>query len=244
MGYGVATTQIALALNTLGHNVAWWFIGGVEHDPAYKFAIDKMVRNQESFDLYAPGLRIWHQFDMAEHIGRGIRCGLPIFELDEFTPREIHHLDSLDKIFVCSHWAMNVVNNALPYRNRDTYVTPLGVNRMVFNETIGSPQSGWTTFINVGKWEYRKGHDVLIEAFNKAFEPRDRVRLWMMNDNPFLPPEMTAAWHQKYTATKMGRQVSFIPRERSHARVAAIMGDSNCGIFPARAEGWNLNYSK
>lgn len=240
MGYGVTGLQLALALNRLDHNVAWWFIGPTEFDPEYKTVIDRMVRNCEFFDVSAPSLKVWHQFEMASRIGRGVNCGLPIFELDEFTQREIHHLDSLDKIFVCSRWAMNVVNNMLPHRSRDTYITPLGVDRLIFNETIGCPQKGWVTFLNIGKWEVRKGHDILIDAFNKAFEQRDRVRLWMMNDNPHLSPAANKEWRDKYTNTKMSSHISFLERVRSQAEVAEIMGDAHCGVFPARAEGWNL----
>lgn len=240
LGYGVATTQLALSLDELGHNIAWWFIGPHEFDDCYKFQIDKMIRNQELFQYNAPSIKIWHQFDLASRIGTGIHCGMPIFELDRLTQREAHHLNSLDKIFVCSHWAMDVVNHTLPRRSADTYVIPLGVNRSIFNETIGSPQPGWTTFLAVGKWEVRKGHDVLIEAFNKAFTPRDRVRLWMMTHNPLISDELNKEWENKYKNTKMGAQISFIPREQSQSGVAAIMGDANCGVFPAKAEGWNL----
>ena len=240
MGYGVAGTQFAVTLRSLGHKVAWWPIGHVSHDDEYKIAVNSMIANQDFFNINAPSLRIWHQFDMAQIIGRGIHCGMPIFELDKFTSRELHHLDTLDKIFVNSHWAMTVVNNNLPNRIRSTYVTPLGVNRSTFNEFVGAPQVGWTTFLNVGKWELRKGHDVITQAFNKAFEPRDKVRLWMMNDNPFLTPAQTKAWQDSYIDTKMGRQVSFLPRVDSSLKVAQVMGDADCGVFPARAEGWNL----
>jgi len=240
LGYGVAGIQLALALNRLGHEVAWWFIGPSYYDDCYAPLIERMTRNQESYDASAPSLRIWHQFDMASRIGHGIHCGMPIFELDELTAREKHHLDALNKIFVCSRWAMGVVNRGLPHRIRDTYVVPLGVEREIFNESVGEPQKGWTTFLNVGKWEVRKGHDILIEAFNQAFTPRDRVRLWMMNYNTHLPAETNQEWQAKYTNTKMGKQVSFLPRVQSARDVAKIMGDADCGVFPARAEGWNL----
>lgn len=240
LGYGIATLNLALALRKLNHQVAWWPIGQPTSDPAHHGEVMRMINAQEFFDPNAPSVKIWHQFDMAQHVGRGPRCGMPIFEVTEFNRREKHHLDSLDKILVNSHWAMQVVNMNLPLRVRDTFVSPLGVDRTIFHENVGQPQRLWTTFLNIGKWEKRKGHDLLTIAFNKAFEPRDRVRLWMMNDNPFLKPEDTAKWHDLYKNTKMGNAISFLPRVATTEEVAKVMSEADCGVFPARAEGWNL----
>jgi glycosyltransferase involved in cell wall biosynthesis len=62
----------------------------------------------------------------------------------------------------------------------------------------------------------------------------------MMNYNTHLSAEDNEAWQQRYATTKMGKQVSFLPRVKSTLEVAKVMGDVDCGVFPARAEGWNL----
>lgn len=243
MGYGVTGLQLIIALNRLGYNISLWPIGNMNAAQNYHTTLQDMVNNQGTFDATAPSLKIWHQFDMAAGIGRGARIGFPIFELDTFTQRELNHLNSLDKIFVCSHWAMNIVAKHLPDRLRDIYVVPLGVDRDVFNSSIGNdPHPGWTTFINIGKWEIRKGHDILAEAFSKAFSPKQRVRLWMMNSSPFLNETQTNNWQELYNKTVMGRagKVHFIPRASSQTGVAKLMSECHCGVFPARAEGWNL----
>ena len=64
------------------------------------------------------------------------------------------------------------------------HVIPLGVDRGIFTETVSNRSE--TIFFNCGKWEFRKGHDFIVEAFNEAFEPSDDVELWLMCDNPFL----------------------------------------------------------
>jgi len=114
---------------------------------------------------------------------------------------------------------------------------PLGVDTSVFKS--GIPTRGPnrpTIFYNCGKWEVRKGHDILIEAFKKAFTPQDNVELWMMCDNPFNTPDENAYWLNKYKHD----QVRIINRVESHKEVYNIMSQVDCGIFPARAEGWNL----
>jgi hypothetical protein len=150
-------------------------------------------------------------------------------------------MSKMDGLCVCSKWASEIVLKDLGVQNApSTHVIPLGVDRNIFHENIGKPDDNWTTFINIGKWEYRKGHDKIIEAFNIAFEPKDRVRLWMMNGNPFIDCEKTKSWQSLYKNSKMGDKVNFLPRVNKQEEVALIMSEADCGVFPSRAEGWNL----
>jgi glycosyltransferase involved in cell wall biosynthesis len=242
LGYGVVGTQLPLAISRLGHSVTLWPIGNIQAENKYYEELAPLIKNQSYFNDIAPSLRIWHQFDMGSSIGRGTRIGMPIFELDAFNSQERHHLRSLDKIFVCSEWAKKVVEYQI--KNPGNYpkkvcVVPLGVDTNTFY-LHGTSKNLCTIFINIGKWEYRKGHDILVKAFSAAFEPNDNVRLWMMNDNPFLSPEQTEDWHKLYATSKMGHKIAFLPRVRTQAVLANVMADADCGVFPSRAEGWNL----
>ena len=93
--------------------------------------------------------------------------------------------------------------------------------------------------MNIGKWSINKGHDILIDIFNEAFPNGEAVCLWMMNDNPFLTEQETAEWQSLYK-NKLGDKVEFLPRVRTQAEVANVMNSVDCGIFPSRAEGANL----
>lgn len=238
MGYGIAGRGIVQGFKELEHDISLFPIGQIEFEDEEKEWIQKCIQNQESYDIYADSIRLYHQFDLAQHIGFGYFWGFPIFELDQFTKRELHHMSSCDGLIVCSKWAKKILEDAGIIRY--IKVAPLGVERSIFNENVGSPDSSWTTFINIGKWEKRKGHDILAQAFHAAFEPKDRVRLWMMNDNPFLTPSMTKDWHRQYKEGKMGDKVTFVPRVPTRLAVASIMSRADCGVFPSRAEGWNL----
>ena len=240
LGYGVVGLNLAKELNKIT-NVSLFPIGNIdvstEEDAV---AIKACVENQESFIAKSPCLRVWHQFSMAEQIGNGLRAGFPIFELDYFNEKERHHLNSLDKIFVCSQWAKEVVVNMVGDRFvYDCHVSPLGVDRTIFNESHSST-GDITCFINIGKWEYRKGHDILVEAFNRAFEPEDNVQLNMMNHNPFLNAEQEREWVSLYKNSKLGSKINIIPRVQTHEEVAQVMKRMDCGVFPSRGEGWNL----
>ena len=245
LGYGVAGLNITKQLSKIC-DVSLFPIGNPEATTQEDAdVLQECVNNQESFDAKSPCLRIWHQFSMAEQIGNGLRCGFPIFELDKFNKKELHHLNSLDKIFVCSEWAKEVVVSQLynSYKRLDlsynVHVAPLGVDRQIFSV---KDDDEWpeTRFVNIGKWEYRKGHDILSEAFNKAFEPEDNVSLYMMNHNPFLNSEQEREWVDLYSNSKLSDKIEFIPRVQTHKQVADVMSQIDCGVFPSRAEGWNL----
>jgi glycosyltransferase involved in cell wall biosynthesis len=241
LGYGVASTNLLLALDRLGVEVSLWPIGPIEADVENHHFIKQAINNQQYYDPTAVSLRIWHQFDLAQHIGKGRHIGFPIFELDKFSDRERHSMACMDELFVPSKWAAQVVKQQeLPC---STHVIPLGVDRGIFNETLcrkHTPDPHWTTFLNVGKWEYRKGHDVLIRAFSKAFTKKDRARLWLMTQNPFLSETQADYWRRLCEESPLRYLISVVCRTEHHYNVARIMATADCGVFPARAEGWNL----
>ena len=190
-------------------------------------------------DVYNGGdtLKIWHQHGLHESvICGGIYTGFPIFELNQFTTTEKRSMRHCDRLFVCSHWAKEVVESQLP---NPVKVVPLGVDRNIFNEhdNKSRPQ---TVFFNCGKWEIRKGHDLLALAFNAAFNREDNVELWMMCDNPFIGEAGNADWINRYKRSTLGDKIRFIPRQKTHRDVYNIIRQVDCGVFPARAEGWNL----
>lgn len=218
--------------------------------------IQTAINNQDIYDPKAPSIKIWHQNNLAESIGGGQRIGFPIFELDTFNPREKHHLQSLDKIFVCSEWAKGIV-----YQNgitTPTYIVPLGVDRSIFNENIIVPDMATnylidkkcdninkdtTIFLHMGKWEVRKGADKIVEWFNAAFNELDNVHLIMACHNPFPDKngnEVNTGWERLYKNSRLGRKITVLSRLQTQKDVAALMKFADCGVFPARAEGWNL----
>ena len=251
LGYGVTGLNIVKALSKLT-DVALWIIGETHQTSGiYDSSIKLQVTNQEDaevcknalqnatlFDHTKPCLKIWHQHDMAQFVGSGKHVGFPIFELDTFNDLERHHLRSVDELFVCSHWAKEIIEtNDIKVK---TNVIPLGVDASIFQFQPLKPsdidKKEKTIFFNCGKWEIRKGHDVLIKAFKKAFDATDNVELWMLCQNPFNTPEEEAQWKLLYNHPK----IRIIPRVNTQEEVYNIMQKVDCGVFPSRAEGWNL----
>ena len=241
LGYGVAGLNILKALQ-VEHNVALHMMGQPQvTNQADADAVKQGLEAAQMFDPQAPCVKIWHQNQMAERIGSGKFIGFPIFELDTFNDLERHHLSSCDKLFVCSNWAAKVCCEQLSHNYRGDLiedkvsVVPLGVDAELFSPAPAR-QDDKTIFFNCGKWEIRKGHDILIQAFKKLTEEHDNVELWMMCSNPFNSEEENAKWHQLYNHPR----VRIIPRAETQAEVYNIMSQVDCGVFPSRGEGWNL----
>ena len=149
LGYGLTGFNIVKSFYEDGRRVALWVLGQPEAHPSFHPMIKECLENAKMPDFQAPCLRIWHQFDMSHFTGSGEKIGFPIFELDTFTEQEKHHLSSLDKIFVCSQWAKNIITeNGIKV---DTRVIPLGVDSNIFLRSASSRKN--TIFFNCGKWD-------------------------------------------------------------------------------------------
>lgn len=239
LGYGISSLNVVKELSK-DNNISLFMIGQPQvTNQEDADTISKCIKNAQMFDSNAPCIKIWHQHDMAQFAGRGKRIGFPIFELDKFNDVEKHQLESLDIIFVCSDWAKGVVLKNIKTTESKVTVIPLGVDCSIFKPSE-MPKDSPTRFFNCGKWEIRKGHDVLIDIFNSAFNEEDNVELFMMCENPFCTEQEQKEWINLYKNSKLGSKIHIIPRQNTQQEVYNIMSQTHCGIFPARAEGWNL----
>ena len=94
--------------------------------------------------------------------------------------------------------------------------------------------------MNNGKWEWRKGHDFLLQAFCNAFGPGDNFMLKLLCRNYVLSDEANDSWANIFLGSRIGTRVQLVPRLPTQSQVAALLAGCDCGVFPSRAEGWNL----
>lgn len=237
LGYGNVGVNILNELVNLDVEVSLFPIGKIACHPRYSDNVKKALENSKRFDKNAPCVKIWHQHDLATFVGKGMHVGFPIFELDNFRDMEKHHLKSCDRLFVCSQWAKDIIRKRIG-EDIPVHVIPLGVNSEVFQPKVSRRKP--TIFLNVGKWEKRKGHDILHTIFKSAFSNstylRKDVELWMMCDNPFIDEKTKKHWEAPYSR----HNIRILPRVESDTQVAEIMQQADCGIFLSRGEGWNL----
>jgi glycosyltransferase involved in cell wall biosynthesis len=200
-----------------------------------KISIDR----QNNFNRKAPCYKVWQQHDLfTRTVGDSKYGALSFFEIDKVLPKEKAGYSLLDTIFVPSSWAKDIlINNGI---KNEIVVCPQGVDTNIFNNTnTPTDKPNTYTFVNIGKWELRKGHDILVEIFNNAFDENDDVELWMINHNPFLNADQHKWWEKFYKNTKLGNKIRTFPRLPTQQDLAKVLSYTDCGVFPSRAEGWN-----
>jgi glycosyltransferase involved in cell wall biosynthesis len=146
---------------------------------------------------------------------------------------------------IASRWGEGIIRKEIPGRSKDSVaVVPLAADRSIFapravvNKLAQLPA---TKFFCAGKFEPRKAQDRLIEAFNLAFTPADDVLLMLNCDNMLCDKAYNDRWHNDAKSTPMGAKIYFVePRPGTQAVLAEWMLSVDCGVFPSRAEGWNL----
>ena len=236
LGYGVAGKNICKAMSSIGYKASLFPISQPNFSSQEEAdTFGPMLRQSQTFDKNAPCLKVWHEFSMAERIGKGRMLGFPFFEINKFDSQRKHHLSSCDDVLVASKWAQEIVNNEVP--SAKTHVVPLGVDTNLFKSAEKKLNKDKFVFFNCGKWEKRKGHDILLLLFQEAFKNENDVELWMMCENPFLPPQEAAKWTSAYASDP---RVRLIPRVNTQQDMVPILQNVDCGVFPSRAEGWNL----
>jgi glycosyltransferase involved in cell wall biosynthesis len=237
-GYGITSYNIYKQLRN-NVDITLFPISNVVMDDIDNEIISDDIRKQSSYNPDNPCLKIWHQFDMASRVGKKDFYGFTFFEIDRLNDTEIHMLNQLEGILVASDWAKQILQNNnihIPIS-----VCPLGIDPDIFNNNVNNlvKKENKYIFINIGKWEIRKGHDILVDIFNMAFNEEDNVELWMLNYNPFLTQEENLAWMSLYKNSKLNKKIKVFPRIPRHEDLAKFIALGDCGIFPARAEGWN-----
>lgn len=242
-GYGIVSTNIIKELVNANKNISLFPIGSPQVSNRVDYdIIENLLKNKyNNFNPDAAYIKIWHQFDLFTRIGKGKYFAFPFFELDTFNDVEKLSLSVPDCIVVPTKWAKDIIeDNGI---KTTTVVVPLGVDQSIFNATnipaLSFKDPNKYVFLNIGKWEIRKGHDILVELFNTAFPYEKDVELWLLaseNTNSYSTAEEIEKWKAKYDNPR----IRLFTGADSQKDIATLMGNCDCGIYPSRAEGWNL----
>jgi len=217
--------------------------GAIEAYPEDHEVIRQCLQNAATLDYNAPSVRLWHQFALTPHAGRGLKAGWPIFELDTFNDLEKLHLSGQDRLLVCSEWAKDVISrNSI---NVPTYVVPLGVDTDIFHPNYHTSyasdhNSKNTAFYMVGKQEERKALSFILECFEAAFDETDNVELHMLWFNRLFTEKQRDEWVRYYKKSRLAGKIEMYDWQPTQRDVAAIISNLDCGLFVSRAEGWDL----
>lgn len=254
LGYGIFTRGIAKGLYDIGYiNFHLNPIGqiGLESNED----VEMIQRNSQiSWSRQNDAVAIWHEFDLSRFSGKRL-FAFPIFETTEFVQAGKSYLSQMDGILVASRWAKEVVqqntNNSVP-----VYVAPGGCELMDSEAIRNTKQNSVFTFLSIGKLEERKGHFDLMQAYFNGFSDfRAETRLLLHCFNPldkdFLPKvhkmlvslgaNVRKSVSNNCLIAQKNKAIIEIPMGRlSRENLFQLFKFSHIGVFPAKAEGWNL----
>jgi glycosyltransferase involved in cell wall biosynthesis len=270
--------QVTFQLVTKGINVCVIPRGQIsrpelqgEHITSLDGTLLDAISLQDEMRFDAPSVGLWHAHDMSQFCGDQ-RVGYTVWETTGLTNREIHHLHQMEYVAVPSTWHKKVLTEKfMPVFGQEwkekCLVWPEGVDHTFFAPASGamSPfiQDNCFTWVNVGKWEVRKGTAVLIKAFSDlAVEQGSPMRLIGLWGNPFIERD---TWLREITRTldaagfsaPQAEMTQFGPRLKAESTISngwveiydrfptkievrELYHAADAGVFPYFAEGWGL----
>ena len=167
--------------------------------------------------------------------------GYHMWESDKPPADYVSALTEMDEVWVPSKWGAECFKKAGVEK---AIAMPGGVNPYVFNDMV--PKAPELTsrqtfkFLCVGKWERRKGYDLLLKAWAQTFKPDEPVELVLSAYNPFLKD--FNIW-QKITQLHLGEMANLVVIDKpiqSYTEMATLYSSCDAFVMPTRGEGWNM----
>ncbi len=234
--YSIASLHIAQELALLGVDISLFPIGHTSTQKQFVEWISERLYTKAYPNPKSPSFVVWHEHSLYEHMSRPFYA-MTIFEVDKFHEQTLNSLQFPDQILVCSLWAKEVMRQN--HIHKPVTVIPLGVDNSIFCPRP-KPKNNTYVFLNIGKWEVRKGHDILPDIFNKAFIDKDDVELWMCPSSFHYSAKEVKSWKKLYLDSPLGHKIRFFDEQPTQREVADLIANSDCGIYPTKAEGFGL----
>lgn len=254
LGYGIFTRGLLRGLTELDTSCHLAPIGQIQITDQF----DSSMLNTAISTPWIrslPSIAVWHEFDLNKFSGKKL-IAFPLFETTLFNDSAKNYLSQMDGILVASEWGKSVmienIGNSVPI-----FVVPGAADLIETPAVLATNKSNAFTFINVGKFEKRKSTLEAIHAYVSAFhnQPVDTrfiVHCFNPFDNNFKESMLSHLQRLGLSIAKSSSNQSCIVASQGNAIVEVPIGklskESLCqlyrhchvGVFPAKAEGWNL----
>jgi len=205
------------------------------------------VGSKQSTSLELPDYVLHHNFEekfldfVPPEVGKCI--AVRTWDFGHYPPAWVERINStFDQLWVHSHWIKNqaIASGIDPARVR---VVPLGFNPSIFQpqgEEFPLNTSKRFKFLFVGSTVFRKGIDILLEAYARAFTADDDVCL-VIKDNSEDVFYKNISFKGKILDLMRNTQnpeILYINDFLMIEQLAALYRTCQVGIFPYRSEGF------
>jgi len=192
-----------------------------------------------SHDINNTSVRLWHHFASMERISKK-QVLYTFHEVDRLTKIETNCLNQQESIIVPCNYNKEVFqsNGVKP----PVHVVPLGVDRNIFYPLEKyKKKSGPFIFIMAGKFEVRKLHIEILQAFLNVFGNNPDVKLRCCITNKFVDMRSVheLITQQIFRGQKVNN-VEFIDWLPTESHYADFLSHADCLVAPSRGESFNL----
>jgi glycosyltransferase involved in cell wall biosynthesis len=173
---------------------------------------------------------------------KGVHIVFSIWESTVYPVSWLTVLNQVDFVWTPSDWGKSVlIDNGV--REEKIVVIPEGVDDGLFNTDVKPAavleQMPGFKFIHIGRWEERKGSELVVRVFNDVFRDIPDAYLVLLCHNRFAQGFDIEQQLASMQLNARERVLSISP-VKSHATIASIIKSCHCGVFPTSAEGWGL----
>jgi glycosyltransferase involved in cell wall biosynthesis len=202
---------------------------GMSRDILKAELFQKGVMLQEEFKGQKVGLLYSYPTGVTQ-MRSDVRLIMTMFESDKIPEDWGEYLHMADEVIVPSKWCADVFAKA----GVNATVVPLGYNDKVFkfiDRPVPVEIEQPFTFIHYGSFNIRKGFPEVFQAFTEEFKTNEPVRLILKTTDrrPLIP-----IMHDQYP------NIEVVCGNLTETDLAALLGRSNCMVYPSRGEGFGI----
>jgi glycosyltransferase involved in cell wall biosynthesis len=253
-GYADETRNMVTGLRARGASIALRVIGA--EAPGFRAGLAPGIRAELETAIahpVAPGaisVMAAPAYAFQRLAGATYHIGRTMFETDSLPPAWVERCNTMDELWVPTEFNIETFRRA-GVTTRITKV-PGGIDHHMYRPGLAPlPITGarGTVFLSVFTWDYRKGWDVLLRAWARAFGPEDEVSL-VLRTYPHGRSDAPGAYAQINTAIDQFLQADLglarsaiapiivLTDQISEDDLPRLYAAAQAYVAPSRGEGW------
>lgn len=237
-GYAVSAREMLLQLDALDVDVRLAYLYGTDWMDTQRDDHRLAAMRQRSKDLHLPQV-VYASGDLfCKNSGR-YRIGYTMLEVDGIPEDWILQANALDEVWVPSSFnKQTFLDSGLKV---PVHVMPLGVNPDFYNPKIRPYRpTDRFTFLAVFEWGERKGAELLLRAYHRAFSQKDDVLLLakVINTDGGVNVQKEI---KALNLPENGAPVAIMyNQDLPTHQMGSLYRSADCLVAPSRGEGWGM----